>query len=97
LAVPVRAFLRRIRVVIESDADGTTMVAIVLSNDGGGAELPQTGVVVATHGHQVSGVGTEGAIPDPALVIVQNRVTGKGALESDQICQGTERGRRHRV
>jgi len=94
-AVPVRAFLRRIGVVIQSDTDGTSMVAIVLSNDGSGAEFPQTGVVVAAHGHQVRRVSTERAIPHPALMIVQYCITRKGPLESDEICQGAEGGCRH--
>lgn len=52
------------------------MMAIVLTDDAGGAELPQTGVVVAADGDQVRRVGAEGAVPHPALMVVQHRAAG---------------------
>jgi len=53
------------------------MVAIVLTNNTRGAELPQTGIVVAADGDEVGGVSAEGAIPHPALVVVQHGVAGQ--------------------
>lgn len=70
-------------------------MTIILTNDAGGAELPQTRVVVAAHSDQVRRVGTEGAVPHPALVVVENRVAGQGPAFFDYLGDGTEcvRGR----
>lgn len=65
-------------------------MAIVLADDAGGAELPQTGVVVATDGDEVGGVGAEGAVPHPALVVIEHGVTGQRAAFLDDLGDGAE-------
>lgn len=92
---PIRAILGRIRVVIESYADGATVVATVLPDDGGCAQLPQPGVVVTAHGDEISRVGAEGAVPDPALVVVEDSVAGQRTALGDEFGEGSESRRRH--
>lgn len=57
--------------VVECHADGATMMPIVLPNDLLTTKLPESGVVIGACCHQVGGIGTEGAIPHPALMTMQ--------------------------
>lgn len=67
--------LAGLAVVIESNADTTTVMAVILSDDSLRMKLPEASVVITGGGDQVRGVGTEGTVPDPALV------AGESALE----------------
>lgn len=64
--------------VVERDADGAAMMAVVLADDGLAVELPQAGVVVGAGGDEIGGVCAEGAVPDPALVAVERRLEREG-------------------
>lgn len=57
------------------------MVAAVLADDSASTELPQTGVMVARHRHQVRRVGREGAVPDPPLVASQGGLEEEGVVD----------------
>lgn len=65
-------------------------MAIVLTDDAGGAKLPQTGVVVATDGDEVGGVGAKGTVPHPALVVVEHGIAGQRAAFLDDLGDGAE-------
>jgi hypothetical protein len=67
--------LTSLAVIIEGNANCTTMMAVVLSNDLLRLELPEASVMVAAGGNQVCRVRTEGAVPNPALM------TSKRALQ----------------
>jgi len=54
------------------------MVTIVLPDDLLAMELPETSVVVRASCDQISGVGTESAVPDPALVASQSTFESEG-------------------
>lgn len=60
-------------VVIEGDADGAAVVAVVLADDLLAVQLPEAGVVVAAGRDEVRAVGAKGAVPDPALVALEGR------------------------
>lgn len=66
-------------IVVERDADGATVVAVILTDDLLRVKLPQARVVIATGGHEVGAIGAEGAVPDPTLVARQGGLEGKGA------------------
>lgn len=70
--------LARLRVVVQRDADGATVVAVVLADDLLAVQLPQAGVVVGAGGDEVGRVGAEGAVPDPALVARQGGLEREG-------------------
>jgi hypothetical protein len=80
-------------VIVESNADRTTVVAIVLADNLLGLELPETSVMIATGGDQVGRVGAERAVPNPALV------ASKRALQLEWNWAGglASRGRDHLV
>ena len=61
-------------VVIEGDADGAAVVAVVLADDLLAVQLPEAGVVVAAGRDEVRAVGAKGAVPDPALVALEGRL-----------------------
>lgn len=67
------------------------MMAVILANNTRGVELPQAGVVVAAHCDEVSGVGAEGAVPDPALVVVEHGVARQRPAFLDDLGDGAER------
>lgn len=69
----------RLRVVVQRDADGAAVVAVVLADDLLAVQLPEAGVVVRAGGDEVCGVGAEGAVPHPALV------AGQGGLEGERL------------
>jgi hypothetical protein len=58
----------RLRVVIQRYTDRPTVMAVVLTNDLLAMQLPQSRIVVGTSRNQVRTVGTERAVPNPALV-----------------------------
>ena len=60
--------LAALRVVVQSHANSSTVVAIVLANDGLARELPQTRVVIGASGNEIRRISTESTIPDPTLV-----------------------------
>lgn len=62
-------------VVVQSNADRTTVVSIVLADNLLRLKLPETSVMIAAGGDQVGRVGAERAVPNPALV------TSKRALQ----------------
>jgi len=67
-------FLPRFRVVVEGNANGPSMMPVILPDDLSSLEFPQPGIVVATNRDKVGRVGGEGAIPDPTLVGLQDDV-----------------------
>lgn len=56
--------------VVQRDAHDASMMSIVLPNDALAVQLPQPRIVVGACSHQVSRIGREGTVPDPALVSV---------------------------
>ncbi len=66
-------------VVVERDADGAAVVAVVLADDLLGVQLPEPGIVVAAGRHEVGTIRTESAVPHPALVAGQSGFEGEGA------------------
>lgn len=58
-------------VVVQCNADSTAMMAVVLPDDLLRAQLPQSRVVVAASCDEVRAIGTESAVPDPALVAIE--------------------------
>lgn len=54
------------------------MVPVVLPDNTLAAQLPQPRVVVTTGRHQIRGIRTERAVPDPALVAVQRGLEREG-------------------
>lgn len=64
--------------VIERDANGTSVMAIVLANDRLAVELPETGVMVGASSHQVGRVGAKSAVPNPSLMAMQRRLKREG-------------------
>jgi hypothetical protein len=71
--------LASLGIVVERDADGAAVVAVVLTDDLLGVQLPQARIVVAAGRHEVGAIGAEGAVPDPALVTRQGGFEWKGA------------------
>lgn len=70
-----------LRVVVERHTHRATVVAAVLADDGASTQLPQAGVVVARHRHQVRRVGRERAVPDPPLVTSQGGLEEEGVVD----------------
>lgn len=66
-----------LRVVIQSNANRTPMVSIVLPNDLLAMQFPQPRVVVGARCNQVRRISTESAIPNPALVACKGGLQGK--------------------
>ena len=64
------------------------MVPVILADDGGGRDFPETGIVVGAHGDEIGAVGAEGAVPDPALVIFERGFERKGASGGDDCVGG---------
>lgn len=65
----------RLGIVVERDANRSSMMPVVLANDLLAMQFPKSRVVVRAGRHQVGRVSAEGAVPDPALV------AGEGCLE----------------
>ena len=61
--------LARLRVVVQSNTNGASMMAAVLADDIASAELPQASVVITRDCYKICTVCGEGTVPDPALVI----------------------------
>jgi hypothetical protein len=67
--------LSRFRVIVKSNTNGSPVMSIVLSDNLLTMQLPQSRVVIRASSYQVRRVGTESAVPYPALV------TGEGGLQ----------------
>lgn len=65
-------------VVVQRDADGASVVAVVLTDDLLAVELPEPRIVVAACRNQVGTICAEGAVPHPALVAGERRLEGEG-------------------
>jgi hypothetical protein len=65
-------------VVVQRDADGASVVAVVLTDDLLAVELPEPRIVVAACRNQVGAVCAEGTVPHPALVAGEGRLEGEG-------------------
>lgn len=72
-----RLRLSGLRVIVQRNADSSSMMPIILTDDGLTAKLPQSRVMVAAGRHQVGRVGAESAIPHPPLVTCQRRFQGE--------------------
>ena len=64
--------------IVQRDTNCAPVVAVVLSYDTLGTQLPQPSVVVRTARHQIRAVGAEGAIPDPPLMTVESGLEREG-------------------
>ena len=64
-------------------------MAVVLSDNKLGVQLPQSRIVIAAGSHQVGTIGTEGTVPYPALVLL------KSGLERESLGLRVGRGRFH--
>jgi hypothetical protein len=80
-------------VVVQGNADRTTVVTIVLTDNLLGLKLPEASVMVAAGRNQVRRVGAERTVPNPALV------AGKRTLQLEWHWLGrlATRGRDHFV
>lgn len=65
-------------VVVQGNADRTTVMSVVLADNRLRLKLPETSVMVAAGGNQVGRVSAERAVPNPALV------AGKSALQLER-------------
>ena len=80
-------------VIVQGNADRTTVVSIVLADNLLRLKLPEASVMVTAGGNQVGRVSAERAVPDPALM------AGKRALQLEWHRAGrlAARGRDHLV
>jgi hypothetical protein len=72
-----RPCLASFRIIIESNTNGASMMAIVLPDDLLARQLPQSSVMVRTCRHKVRRIGTKRTVPDPSLM------TGQGTLQPE--------------
>lgn len=70
--------LTGLRIIIESNANSTAVMAIVLSDDCLSMQLPQTRIVVAASCNEIGRVGAESTVPNPTLV------TGESAFKLER-------------
>lgn len=73
--------LARLRVVVQGNTHGATVVATVLADDVTSAELPQASVVVTGDGHEVGRIRRESAVPDPTLVVGESGLQEQGVVD----------------
>jgi len=65
------------RGVVQCHTHRSSMMAVVLSDDALALQLPQSRIVITARSNQIRTIGTEGAIPNPALVASQSRLQRK--------------------
>lgn len=78
--------LSGLRVVVQCDAHGASVMPVILADDGLAAKLPQSRVMIAASCHQVRRVGAEGTVPNPALVARQRGLLRERFGFSISIC-----------
>lgn len=78
--------LSGLRVVVQCDAHGASVVPVILADDGLAAKLPQSRVVIAASCHQVRRVSAEGTVPNPALVACQRGLLRERFEFSISVC-----------
>lgn len=64
------------------------MMAVVLPDNALTAQFPQSSIMVRARSHKIGAVGTERAVPDPALVSMQCRLERESSRVA--VCSGRQ-------